>query len=129
MVMLAVSALGTKGPCLPGWNALGSAGRSNRCVAEAAEQILQTRLRGILLAFRRAVEKILHDLEAERAIALELRFGKPLVGRALVGEIEIRHGVAAHAGALGSMITSLHVEYQAIRHAFPVRLLVVDVRD
>src|SRR6266436_4890689 len=122
-------ALGTQWPRLPRRRALSIAGRSNCCVAQRAEQVLQIWLRGILLAFRCAVEKILHDLEAERAIALELRFGKPLVGRALVREIEICHGIAAHAGAFGSMVSGLHVEDQAVLHALAVRLLVVDIRD
>src|SRR5262245_4590589 len=101
--------------------------RRERGVSQDREQVLQVRPRCIRLAARAPVQELLHDLKAERTIALELRFAEPLIGRALMRKITIGHGVAAHAGALGSVVAGLDVEDEPVLDALPVRLLVIDV--
>src|SRR5579862_9840702 len=62
-----------------------------------------------------AAENVVGDLQPERAIALQLRFSEPLVGRRLVRKIGVRPRVAPDSGAgFGAVISRLDIENIAI---------------
>src|SRR5947209_1331465 len=73
------------------------AGRRGNSAGQRGQQVFQTRIARIVLVLQDFVagQEVFHDLEAERAIALELGLAEPLVTRALMREIGVSHGIAS----------------------------------